>query len=228
MAVFPEFKKMGCDRWDFEGVIFDFDGTLADSMHVWTDIDWKFCEEYGLGIPSDFRDSIVGLGFEGTAEYFINELGVTLTVQECIDEFNRLALDSYRTEVLLKPGVKEYLDLLDARGIPFGIASSLSRELLEISLEANGVGGRFAAISLCDEHNTHKSEGTIYCIAAQAMGVDPAKCLVFEDIVPAIASAQRIGACAVGVIDEGNEAQDTPKVLASADVCIEDFRQLLP
>lgn len=227
MAHFPEFERLGCDRSDFDGVIFDFDGTLADSMHVWTDIDWLFCEEYGLGVPDDFRDSIVGLGFEGTAQYFIDELGVTLTVEECCAEFNRLALDRYKTEVFLKQGVKEYLDLLDAREVPFCIASSLNRELLEVALEANGVQGRFASICLCDDYQTHKSDTKIYHIAAESMGLDAERCVVFEDIVPAVMSAQRAGALAVGVLDEGNEAQDTPAVERCSSVCIHGFVELL-
>lgn len=228
MAFFPELKRLGCSSHEFDGVIFDFDGTLADSMDVWTDIDWLFCEKYNLGVPDDFRESIVGLGFEGTAEYFINNLGVTMTVQECCDEFNRLALDRYKTEVFLRPGAKEFLDLLDSRGVPFCIASSLNRELLDVALEANGVQGRFASICLCDDYQTHKSESKIYLVAAESMGVDPAKCMVFEDIVPAIASAQAAGMFVIGIIDEGNGAQDTPAVQRNADLGIVSFQELLP
>lgn len=227
MAYFFELERLGCSQSDFDGVIFDFDGTLADSMHVWTDIDWKFCEEYGLGIPDDFRDSIVGLGFEGTAQYFIDELGVKMTVEECCAEFNRLALDRYKTEVFLKSGVKEYLDLLDARDVPYCIASSLNRELLTAALVANGVEGRFASINLCDDYQTHKNDTKIYHIAAESMGLSADRCVVFEDIVPAIMSAQKAGAFAIGVLDEENEAQDTPAVERCASACIHSYTQFL-
>ena len=227
MAYFPELERLGCARTHFDGVIFDFDGTLADSMHVWTDIDLLFCEEYDLGVPEDFREGIVGLGFEGTAEYFINNLGVTLTVEQCCDEFNRLALERYRTEVLLKPGAREYLDVLDRRGVPYCLATSLNRKLLTAALESNGVADRFRALNLCDEHDTNKQSSDIYVLAAASMGVDPANCLVFEDVVPAVRSAQRAGMCVVGVLDEENGAQDTPAVQSFADVGIHSYRQLL-
>ncbi|MDO4182907.1 MAG: HAD family phosphatase [Coriobacteriia bacterium] len=227
MAHFPELEKLGCPRAHFEAVIFDFDGTLADSMGVWTDIDWLFCKKYNLGVPDDFRENIIGLGFEGTAEYFINELHVDMTVQECCDEFNRLALERYQHDVRLKPGAKEYLDLLDARGVPFTLASSLNRMLLEAALESNGIAGRFARINLCDELGTHKNQPYIYLTTAAQLGVAPQDCVVFEDIVPATLSAQRVGMCTVGVLDPTDGAQDTPALQKLADVSIHSYHELL-
>lgn len=227
MPEIPAFSRLGCDRSDFAGIIFDFDGTLADSMWVWSDIDRRFCAEYDIVLPDDYADNIVGLGFEGTAEYFINELGLKMTVEQCCDEFNRIAADSYRTKVMLKPGALEFLKQLDAAGIPVAIASSLIMDLLKPALENNNAFELIKAFRLCDDYNTHKSESLIYELAAEAIGVSIENCVVFEDIVPAIRSAKRVGAYTVAIIDEENEAQNTEVIKTIADLCITDYATLL-
>lgn len=225
MTFFPEIERLGCPRSDFDGVIFDFDGTLADSMFVWNDIDRRFCEKYGLVLPDDYDESIVGLGFEGTAQYFIDELGLKMSLQACCDEFNELALQGYRDEVALKPGARTYLDVLQARDMPLAIASSLNMKLLGAALDHNGVRDRFRSFSLCDDLHTHKNESKIYLAAAASIDVDPARCLVFEDIVPAIRSAKRAGMTAVAVYDE-HDSQNTPTIRQTADGFIRDFTML--
>jgi len=225
MFAFPEIQRAGCARSSFAGVIFDFDGTLGDSMYVWTDIDRRFCERYGLILPDTYSDDIIGLGFEGTARYFIEELGLKMSVEACCDEFNALAYEAYRDEVELKPGARDYLEVLHERGVPLAMASSLNIKLLGAALEHNGVRDYFEAFNLCDDLNTHKNESKIFLASAASLGVDPQDCLVFEDIVPAIRSAKRVGMTAVAVYDE-HDSQDTPTIKGLADGFIEDFTQL--
>lgn len=227
MIEIPAFARLGCDRSAFSGAIFDFDGTLADSMWVWSDIDRQFCEHYHLVLPDDYTDNIVGLGFEGTAEYFINELGLKMTVEQCCEEFNNFALESYRTRVRLKPGAHAFLTQLNDAGIPVAIASSLIMDLLKPALENNKAFDLIGAFRLCDDYNTHKSSPLIYRLAAEAIGVPLESCVVFEDIVPAIRTVKGTGAFAVALLDPNNEAQNTEKIETLADLCITDFTPLL-
>lgn len=211
----------------FKAAIFDFDGTLAASMWVWKDIDRLFCQRHGLTLPEGYEEDLLGLGFEGAAQYFIDKLGCTLSLQQCCESFNDLAYDRYAQDVRLLPGAADFLRELNRRGIPCAIASSLNRRLLTAALKGNGVQDAFQVICLCDEHNTHKSVPFIYQQAARELGVHPQDCVVFEDIVPGIASAQAAGMAAVAVVDEGNEAQDTPQVRSLAHGCIAHYQGIL-
>ncbi|MGN1361877.1 MAG: HAD family hydrolase [Eggerthellaceae bacterium] len=211
----------------FRAAIFDFDGTLATSMWVWMDIDRQFCREQGLTLPEGYADDLMGLGFEGAAQYFIDQLGCTLSLEECCAAFNRLAFHRYAHEVRLKPGAADFLRKLQERGVACGIASSLNRTLLQAALRNNGVDQAFSAICLCDEQGTHKGLPTIYLETARQLEVDPGECVVFEDIVLGVGSAQAAGMCAVAVLDEGNEVQDTAQVQRLADGWIRDFRGLI-
>ncbi len=226
MISFPEIDRIGCKKSSFEGVVFDFDGTLADSMHVWDNVDRHFCDRYGLVLPASYSDSIVGLGFEGTAQYFIDELGLKMSVEECCEKFNELVYEDYRSNIRLKPGAYDYLKKLAARDVPLAIASSLNVKLLTAGLEANGIHDLFRSFSLCDELSTHKRESTVFLAAADSIGIEPERCLVFEDIVPAVKSAQRVGMTTVAVLDD-SEAQDSNTIMHVADGYIKDFTQLL-
>ena len=53
-----------------KAVIFDLDGTIVDSMWVWTEVDIVFLGERGLTLPDDLQEYIEGMSFSETAEYF--------------------------------------------------------------------------------------------------------------------------------------------------------------
>ena len=57
---------------DIDAVIFDIDGTLIDSMWVWTDVDEKFYEKYNLVEPENFHKGMEGKSYSETAQYFLD------------------------------------------------------------------------------------------------------------------------------------------------------------
>ena len=53
-----------------EAVLFDLDGTLVDSMWMWKAIDVAYLQQFGMECPKDLSDTIEGMGFTETAQYF--------------------------------------------------------------------------------------------------------------------------------------------------------------
>ena len=223
---FPELAGYPAARKEFSAVIFDFDGTLGDSMWVWEDIDELFCRKYGLTLPDTYYDDLTSLSFEQTARFFQEDLGLDMSTAQIADEFNLLARPSYETQVACKPGAREYLAELKRRGVALGIATSLSWYLLEAALENNGIIDLFDDMAFCDESHG-KGEPDVYLLAAERLGADPRECLVFEDIVVGVQSAQRAGMTAGAVIDPHNQ-QDSELIRRIADFHIADFTELLP
>ena len=64
----------------FDGVIFDLDGTLLDSVGLWADIDREFLGSYGFSVPDDYMDAVMSLTFRETAEYTIRRFGLRDTI----------------------------------------------------------------------------------------------------------------------------------------------------
>lgn len=212
---------------DCEGIIFDFDGTLADSMWVWDVVDRKFLEKRNIPFNEEYAETIAVLGFESGADYVIDFFGLDEDPNDIIEEWKACAAESYAQQVWLKPGAKEYLQKLKGMGYPMAIATSLQRGLLEPALKNNGIYSIFDAIVICDELNCGgKSNPTVYLEAAKQIGVEPEKCLVFEDVVVPAKSAKAAGMSVVGVRDD-HKQQAREDLIEVVDRFVEGYDELL-
>ena len=212
---------------DVDALIFDFDGTLADSMWVWEEVDRQFLEK--RDIPYDARECerIAALGFEAGADYVVEKYGLDESPEAIIEEWKSSAADHYASSVLVKEGAEEYLRRCKDLGMPMAIATSLQRPLLEAALANNGILELFDALCVCDElHCNGKSNPTVYLEAARQLGVDASRCAIFEDVVTPARSAKQTGAYVVGVFDE-HKQQATDELKTVVDYFIESWNDLL-
>ena len=185
----------------YKAVIFDLDGTLINSLGVWEKIDAEFLAKRGIPVPSDYANAICALSFRETALYTIDRFSLTDTADELMHEWDEMAIYEYSHHVELKPYAKEYLELLKKENIKTGIATSCSPLLYKPVLSNNGILGFFDVICATDEVARNKEHPDIYLYTAKKLGVDPADCLVFEDIPQAIKSAKQAGMTVYGIYD---------------------------
>lgn len=209
-----------------KGIIFDLDGTILDSMHVWEEIDRQFLGKRGVEVPEDYLRSIAPLGFEKAAEYTIERFGFSETPEELIAEWYQMAVDVYATEVELKPFVREYLSFLKSKGMKLGIATSCEPAMFLPALERNGVLSLFESYTIVREVKRGKEFPDIYERQAEKMGLLPEECAVFEDILKAIQGAKSGGFYTVGVYDV-HSRYDWEDIMQAADKCIESYEELM-
>lgn len=209
-----------------KGVIFDLDGTLVDSMGVWTNVDIQYLQKRGFEVPADLTKQIQGLTFEDCARYFKKRFGLAESIDEIMDEWNRMAYDEYAYNVKLKPGVEEYLSYLKKNNIKIGLATSNIPELLYATLKNNDILHYFDSISTVSEVSRNKNFPDIFLLAAKKMELQPVECVVFEDILPAILSAKSVGMKTVGVYDKHSE-HDLDQIKKHADIFIYSFESLV-
>lgn len=208
---------------DIEAIIFDIDGTLVDSMWIWTNIDNWFLEKYHLTEPENFHKGMEGKSYSETAQYFLDIFPeLTHTRQELEDEWHQMAYDIYTNEIQLKKGAYEFIENMHKKGIKLGIATSNSRDLAEGTLKHNKVFEFFHAIWTSDEAKAGKPAPDVYLRVAESLGIDPAKCLVFEDVPNGILAGKNAGMKVCAVEDEFSKPQDTLKKQL-ADFYIRDY-----
>ncbi|MCD7766974.1 MAG: HAD family phosphatase [Lachnospiraceae bacterium] len=176
-----------------KAVIFDLDGTLMDSMSLWSDIDIEYLSRYGQTIPADLSVAIEGMSFTETAQYFKERFSLPCEVEEIKQEWNRMAYQKYAYEVELKPGAARFLRYLKEQGVPTAIASSNSQELIRASLAHHHVEDCFDRIATSCEVAKGKPAPDIYLYAADLLGVEPTNCLVFEDIPMGVQAGKNAG-----------------------------------
>lgn len=209
----------------FDAVLFDLDGTIADSMHIWTDIDFEFLNMFNLEMPEKLQNEIEGLSFYQTAVYFKETFKLSWSLEEIMECWNRMAYEHYANMIKLKDGVMDFLKILKSRGIKTGIATSNSRKLTEAFLEANSANEFFDVIVTAKEVTLGKPAPDIYLHAAGLLNVDSSRCLVFEDLPAGITAGKTAGMTVCAVEDTYSESVREEKK-GLADMYIDSFAEI--
>ena len=211
---------------NFKGHIFDLDGTLIDSMWVWSQIDIDFLSEKGLAVPNNLHEEITHLSFQQTAEYFRTRFNLTDSIEDIMNYWNDMAYDYYSTKVILKAGVSDYLNKLKKEGCKIGLATSNSLPLLEAVLKNNNIYHLFDSITITDEVKKSKDNPDIYLLSAKKLGLSPNECIVYEDILAALKGAKAANMHVAAVYDLASESQST-EIKKCCDFYITDYNKLL-
>lgn len=209
-----------------EAVIFDLDGTLADSMWVWTAIDEEFLGKYNLTQPENFHEGMEGKSYSETAAYFLELFPeLTQTLEELMDEWYEMAYEKYADEIVLKEGAADFLRELKRKRIKLGIATSNKRELAEAVLKSQKVFEMFDSIWTSCEAKVGKPAPDVYLKVAKSLEVDPKHCLVFEDVPNGILAGLNAGMKVCAVEDAFSENQ-TEKKKVLADYYIKKYKDI--
>lgn len=208
---------------NIKAILFDLDGTLVDSMWVWTAIDEVFMKKYGVDAPESFPDELEGKSYSETAQYFLDAFPqLPHTLEELMQEWAEMAYEKYTKEVPLKKGVKEFLEQMHEAGIKLGIATSNQRELAVAALKALDVYDLFDVIWTSCEAKAGKPAPDVYLKAAEELQTAPDNCLVFEDVPMGILAGKNAGMKVCAVEDVFSKQQEEKK-RALADYYIKDY-----
>ena len=209
-----------------KGAIFDLDGTVLDSMHIWPEIDEDFLGRRGITVPDDYIKAISTMGINEIAIYTKERFNLTETIEEIKQEWNEMSIMAYATTIGLKKGAKEYLEFLKANGIKLSVATASDKQIFVPALENNGIYELFDAVTTLAEVKTGKGSADIYIKAAEKIGVSPSECVVFEDLYDGLKAAKNAGFITVGVYEEYS-VHPIELVKEQSDIFIYDFEEFL-
>jgi beta-phosphoglucomutase family hydrolase len=182
------------------GAIFDWDGVVIDSSRQ-HELSWEqLAHEEGRVLPADHFKR----GFGMRNEVIIPQLlawtddpveirRLSLRKEECYREIIR------RDGITALPGVKEFLARLESAGIPRAIGSSTHRENIVCTLDRLGLETFFSSIVSSEDVSHGKPDPEVFLRAASKIGLEAARCVVFEDAHVGIAAARAAGMKVVGV-----------------------------
>ena len=214
------------DIKNFKGAIFDLDGTLFDSMGIWKDVDLAFFERRNIVMPDDYQECINDMHFKTMAIYTKERFNLHDDINDIMDEWCELCFDEYENKIGLKEGVTEYLNYLQENGIKIAFATANTTELSEICLKANNIFDLFHTGAYLHETTSDKGQPDVYLLACERLGLSPADCIVFEDILPGVKGAKKGNFTVCGVYDSFSE-KDTEEIKKVADYYINSFKELL-
>ena len=205
-----------------KGAIFDFDGTLVDSMFIWDTFAEDYLKSLGIEPKENLAEIFKTFTLEQAAEYYRNHYGITLSVEEIVDGINDMVAKIYRTKVLLKPGVSDFLKRLHISGVKMCVATVTDRPIVKEVLTRLGVYDYFSEIFTCAQVGYNKENPQIYRQALKHLGTEKAETLVFEDVLHAIKTAKEDGFKVAAVYDSHEMCQKEIKEIS--DYYVSDFK----
>jgi len=181
----------------FSGLIFDCDGTLADTMPAhflaWVTI----LRKHGGDISEDLFYKSAGM----PTRDIINNLNETYGYGLDVDVIYEEKEQHYLTVIESIQEISAIVDVARAYHgkVPLAVASGGEHMIVDRTLDVIGIRHLFDAVIGADDVTNGKPDPEMFLLAAARMGVSPENCIVYEDGVPGIIGAQRAGMRVVDV-----------------------------
>jgi HAD superfamily hydrolase (TIGR01509 family) len=205
--------------------LFDFDGTLVDSMPTFVSCMLRILDENCITYGDDIVKVITPLGLEGTARHFMS-MGIQKPLEAIMQTMGEYMLDAYLHHIPAKPYVEETLRYLKEKGCSLNVLTASPHITLDPCLKRLGLWELFDHVWSCDDFATTKADPEIYKMAAARMGMPVEQVLFLDDNLNADTTAKKAGMMVCGVYDESSRDYVT-EMKQATDHYIYDFRELL-
>ncbi|MDR1106384.1 MAG: HAD family phosphatase [Treponema sp.] len=199
---------------EYPGAIFDLDGTLTRSMHVWDHVCRDWLRARGKIPRAELEADIAAMTVTQSAAYVKERYGIGSPGEEITAQWQDMILDSYRTSIELKEEVAALVPKFLERGARLAVATSCFPAACEAVLERHGLRDAFTAILYTDQSPGGKGDPHIWRMAASRLSLAPQECAAFEDDPRALAGAKSAGMAAAAVYDESCREWELMKTLA--------------
>lgn len=206
------------------GAIFDFDGTLFDSMHVWKGIRYKFFDRIGIVLSEEDEIAFKGLYLRESIILAKERFNRPETYEELFSKFFEMIKEMYLADTAPKNDIIEFLEKLKAKGVKMGIATATGEPALEAVLEKFNMLHYFDAIYSTYTVGAAKTEPKVYDVVLDAIGTDKETTWIFEDALYAATTAKANGYNVVGIYDKSEPEQE--KLQNLVDVYINNYSEL--
>ena len=205
--------------------LFDFDGTLVDSMPTYAAMMLRILDEHGIKYEDNIIKIITPLGYVGTAKYFIG-MGLDKSEDELVALMNKYAVEAYTYRIPAKKNVIEALKELKARGCSLNVLTASPHEALDPCLKRLGIFDIFDNVWSCNDFATTKADPEIYRMAAERIGCKVSDVTFLDDNCGADRTAKEAGMRVIGVYDDSS-AEYVDEMKSICDGYIYDFSELL-
>lgn len=181
-----------------QAVLLDLDGTLVDTEGIWWAAEAEVFADLGHVLDDAHRAVVVGGPMSRSVGHLMAVTGISATLAELTVAINNRFEELIIRGAPLMPGARRLLTELAAHGVPAALVSASHRRTIDAMLRSLGPE-HFAFTVAGDEVSRTKPHPEPYLTAAARLGADPAACVVIEDTLTGVASAEAAGCRVVAV-----------------------------
>jgi len=207
-------------------VLYDLDGLLLDTEHIYTVATQEVVGEYGKSFDWTLKSNMIGRPSIESARYLVDALDLPLAPEEYL-ELRRTRLEAMFPDTEAKPGARAFTAAVAALGVPQAVATSSERALFELKITRHRDWfATFEALVTGDDPRvaSGKPAPDIFLVAADDLGAKPSQCLVFEDAPAGVEAARAAGMLVVAIPDPAMDRDH----FRDANLVIESFEEIEP
>jgi HAD superfamily hydrolase (TIGR01509 family) len=197
-----------------EAVIFDLDGVLVNSEHLWDEVRRAIAAEAGRAWPADATAAMQGVGTADWSAYMARVVGVPDAPEVIADRVIGAMADRYAERLPLMSGALEAVERM-ARRWPLGLASGSPRRLIDVIMTATPLGKIFRVAVASDEVAANKPAPDVYLEVVRRLGSEPATTVAIEDSANGFRAAHAAGLRVIAIPQPA--FPQAPEALSLAD-----------
>ena len=203
-----------------EAVVFDLDGVIVDSEHVWDDVREELARERGGRWHDGAQVDMMGMSSTEWSRYMHDVIGLSDSPEEINDEVVRQMLERYANDLPLIHGAVEAVERL-AASFRLALASSSNRPLIDAVLAEAGLAPFFDVTVSSEEVARGKPAPDVFLEAARRLDVTPERCAAIEDSGNGLRGAHAAGMRVIAVPNP--RYPPSADALALADVVLDSL-----
>ncbi len=173
-----------------QAIIFDMDGVLIDSEPLWRRAEREVFAEQGLILSDDDCKRTMGLRTDELVAYWYRQHRWLARTQSVVAEtINSRVAELVAAHGAPLPGAVDAVRAASGSGLPVGLASSSSLDLIELVVHALGLERCFSVLCSAEDEERGKPDPAVYLTTARRLGVPADGCVAIEDSVRGVTAA---------------------------------------
>lgn len=207
---------------DFDAAIFDMDGTMINNMEYHKKAWKEFAKRHGLDLTDEeFKEKMSGKKNDQIFKTIFDKELSEEEIAKYTEEKESVYRELYAAHIEPVAGLHDVITALQSAGKKLAVATTAPKDNREFGFKALGLENVFEVVLGDEDVTKGKPHPEIYVETAKKLGIDPARCIVFEDTPPGIQSGKDAGMKVISILTTHTEEDNK-----AADYFVKDFTEL--